>query len=321
MPDAVAAFQKLGLAVPPNETTWLTGVRFASLTASAEAEFPADRRALSMRRTTLHRAMVERASSLGAELLWQTPVAEVSGNTVLLGERRVNARWIIGADGVHSRVRSWAMLTAPSHGRVRYSFRRHYRVTPWTDRMEIYWGRNSQAYATAIDNEQMCVAVASRDRSARFEAGLSEHPDLVSRLRGAEIASRERGAEIANRKLKRVSQGNVALVGDAAGTVDAISGEGLGLGFLQAIALVECLENGTLARYAEEHRRLARRPMMMARLMLLLDGRPRLQQRALDVFRKRPELFRRLLALHVGAISPLQMAGDGLSLGWGLLTA
>jgi hypothetical protein len=55
--------------------------------------------------------------------------------------------------------------------------------------------------------------------------------------------------------------------------------------------------------------------------MLTLDGRPLVQRRTLQVFRKHPEIFRRLLALHVGALSPIHLAADGLTLGWGLLTA
>jgi hypothetical protein len=64
-----------------------------------------------------------------------------------------------------------------------------------------------------------------------------------------------------------------------------------------------------------------RRPLWMARMMLNLDGRPRLQHRTLQAFQKRPELFRHLLALHIGALPPLRAVKDGLSLSWGLLTA
>ena len=39
-----------------------------------------------------------------------------------------------------------------------------------------------------------------------------------------------------------MSRGNVALIGDASGTVDAITGEGLCLAFSQAMVLAECLE-------------------------------------------------------------------------------
>jgi len=118
-----------------------------------------------------------------------------------------------------------------------------------------------------------------------------------------------------------VSRGNVALIGDASGTVDAITGEGLCLAFSQAMVLAHCLRTGDLARYEHEHRRIALRPLLMARLMLTLYGRPRLQRRTLQAFQNRPEIFRRLLALHVGALSPLHLAVDGLTLGWGLLTS
>jgi hypothetical protein len=87
------------------------------------------------------------------------------------------------------------------------------------------------------------------------------------------------------------------------------------------MVLADCLRRGQLWRYEKEHRRLALRPFLMARLMLTLDGRPRLQERALQAFQKHPAVFRRLLGLHVGMLSPLHLAVDGLTLGWGLLTA
>jgi flavin-dependent dehydrogenase len=118
-----------------------------------------------------------------------------------------------------------------------------------------------------------------------------------------------------------VSRGNVALIGDASGTVDAITGEGLCLAFSQAMVLAECMESGDLERYEREHRRLALRPRLMARLMLLLDQRPRLQRRTLRTLSERQHIFQRLLELHVGILSPLHLAVDGLTLGWGLLTA
>ena len=133
--------------------------------------------------------------------------------------------------------------------------------------------------------------------------------------------SAERGSLTGNRQLSRVWRGNVALIGDAAGTVDAITGEGLGLAFSQAVSLASGLESGDLRRYQTEHRKLALRPLCMARLLLTLDRRPWLQHRTLQVFQQRPEVFRRFLELHVGALPPLRVVRDGLTLGWGLLTA
>ena len=321
MPDGLAALERLGLQLPLADAHPFRGIRFLSSDFSADAPFPGSGCGLAVRRTALHRVMMERAEQLRADLLWRTTVTGISHEGVHLGERVVRSRWIVGADGSNSRVRRWAGLEAGPRFHSRYAFRRHYRVTPWTDHMEVYWSDRCQGYATAVSGDQVCVALASHDSNLRMEEGLRELPRLQARLEGAETASAERGALTGNRSPSRVSSGNVALIGDASGTVDAITGEGLGLAFSQAVALAECFEAGNLHGYQAEHRRLVRRPHWMARLMLTLDGRPRLQRRTLQAFRKHPRVFRRLLELHVGALSPLHLALDGLTLGWGLLTA
>jgi menaquinone-9 beta-reductase len=321
LPDGLEALERLGIHVPASESHPFRGVRFLTSSLSAEAQFPGGGSGMAVRRTVLHGMMIERAAQLGADLLWRTAVTGISADGVHLGQRFVRTRWIVGADGLNSRVRRWAGLEACVKPRMRYAFRQHFRVAPWTDHMEVYWGDRCQGYATAVSCDQVCVALASHDPQLRLGDGLRELPALNARLRGAETVSAERGALTGNRRLKRVWRGNVALIGDASGTVDAITGEGLGLAFSQAVALAECFESGDLARYQVEHRRLALRPQWMARMMLNLDQRPWLQQRTLQAFRKHPQVFPKLLGLHVGAVPPLQVVRDGLTLGWGLLTA
>jgi flavin-dependent dehydrogenase len=335
LPDGRAALDQLGIRVPLAEGHPFRGVRFVSAALSADARFPGNSCGLAVRRTSLHRLMTERASQLGVGLLWRTPVTRISSDGVhlcsLIGgrvgdqiaERIVRARWIVGADGANSRVRRWAGLDHDqgSRSRLRYAFRQHYRIAPWSDHMEVYWGDQCQGYATAVSGDQVCVALASHDSSLRLEQGLRALPRLKERLASAETLSSERGSLTGNRRFARVWRDNIALIGDASGTVDAITGEGLGLAFSQAVALASCLESGNLNRYQAEHRKLARRPLCMARLMLTLDRRPWLQDRTLRVFKRRPEVFRRFLELHVGALPPLRAVRDGLTLGWGLLTA
>lgn len=321
MPDGLAALERLGIRIPSSQAYPFCGIRFVGLSTCADARFPEEGIGLAVRRISLHSIIAERAEQLGTDFLWQTAVTGISFEGVQVDSRTIRARWIVGADGSNSLVRRWAGLDEHTKPRLRYAFRRHFRVAPWTDYMEVHWGARCQGYATAVAGDQVCVALASYDRNLRLEQGLRELPSLSERVREAEILTTERGALTGNRVFPRVFRGNVALIGDASGTVDAITGEGLGLAFRQADVLARCCQTGDLKAYQAEHDRLMLRPRGMARLMLTLDGRPWLQQRTLQTLRTHPDLFRRLLALHVGALPPLDLVRDGLTLGWGLLTA
>ena len=122
-----------------------------------------------------------------------------------------------------------------------------------------------------------------------------EFPDIQRRLQGAEVSSAERGAMTVSRRLRRLFRGHTVLIGDASGSVDAITGEGLSLSFHQAIALSEALSGGDLRPYQAEHRRLARRPALMARMLLALDRFPPLRRSVLRMLAFDPPIFAKLL--------------------------
>jgi flavin-dependent dehydrogenase len=320
MPDGIAALQHLGVSIPPTLAHHFWGIRFVSSGLSTAATFPYGH-GVGMRRTNLHRIMVERAERVGVQFLWRAVVTGLHAEGVLVQGKLIPARWTIGADGSASRVRRWAGLDVHRKKDQRFAFRRHYRLKAWTEFMELHWGAGCQVYVTPIGPEEVCVALISRNPSMRLDEALHKFSQVSERLRGAEQGSIERGAVSVTRKLARVCRERVALIGDASGGVDAITGEGLCLAFRQADLLADCLASGDMASYQSGHRGLARRPLMMARLMLLLEGRENLRRRVMHAFMAEPKIFTRMLATHVGALSPLDLAASGLELGWKLITA
>ena len=94
------------------------------------------------------------------------------------------------------------------------------------------------------------------------------------------------------------------LVGDASGSVDAITGEGLSLSFHQAAALAEALVQGDLASYGKEHARLSRRPAFVAGMLLTLDRSVSLRRNAFRMMALDPQIFPKLLARCVAPVGP-----------------
>jgi flavin-dependent dehydrogenase len=166
--------------------------------------------------------------------------------------------------------------------------------------MEIYWGEGCQIYVTPVAPNEVCVALISRTPGLRLQEALQRFfPILRERLPATAAASRERGAVSPTLRLGSVVRGNVALIGDASGSVDSITGEGMCLGFRQAEVLAKALKEGNLASYNRAHPRLALRPHWMAQTMLVLDRGPAVRRWALGAMSAQPWIFRKLLAVHV----------------------
>lgn len=321
MPETRAALRELGITPDAGEGHEFRGIQFIQRDKRIAADFP-EGKGMGLRRSLLHAMLVAKAERSGVRLLWKTPVSGITTQGVQLKTRFVPARWILGADGGGSLVRRWSGLEAAAQRTQRHATRRHYRVKPWSPYAEVHWGKRAQAYVTPIGKEEVCVvAMAEKPEDADFAKVLEEFPELRERLCGAELTSRERGATTVMYRLKNVARGNIALVGDASGGVDAITGEGLRLAFRQSLALAKAMERNDLPGYERAHRELARRPLRMGKLLLLLGRNAGLRQRSFAALATKPQLFEDLLAVHVGRATPAQMVSTGLELGWQFLTA
>ncbi len=294
MPNGVAALRTLGLEISTHNSAAFYGIQFIEGATCARASF-SGASGVGMRRTLLHSMLIDRANDAGVRMHWSTRISPESAD--------FKARWIVGADGQRSVVRRWAGLDSGCARVRRFGFRYHCPVAPWSDCVDVHWGDRCQLYITPVAANSVCVAVISRDPHLRLEEALVRFPEVRSRLRGIAPATAERGSVTESRRLRRVVAGSVALVGDASGSVDAITGEGLSLAFQQSLALAGAIESRNLALYQVEHRKLARIPALTAAGMLLMDRYPLIRHSVLRTFSQRPAWFSALLMKHIGGNS------------------
>jgi flavin-dependent dehydrogenase len=270
-----------------------------------------------IRRTALSAALRARAAAAGAEV---RTGAEVIAHrrerdriaAALAGGEEIAARVLVAADGLASPVRRREGLDLAARGRARFGMRRHFAIAPWSRAVEVHFGPGVEAYLTPAGARRVGLAfLFEREpvpRPARFDDLLSLFPALESRLAGARPDSEILGAgPLARRARARVAD-RLVLLGDAAGYLDAVTGEGisLALGCAQDLAalLPDALARGagaaSLAAYERAWRRRYRVYEAWTGLMLLLARHPALRRGVLALAGAQRPAFERIVAAAVG---------------------
>jgi menaquinone-9 beta-reductase len=252
----------------------------------------------------------------GVEFCWRARVTEIEQGAVKTAQRRYPYEWLIGADGRNSQVRKWAGLEPRASRRNRFGFCTHFRLKPWSNAAEVHWGSGCQIFITPMAQQEIGVAVLSRDPRLRLASALPRFPYLAEKLKEATRTTKEWGDATILRTLRAATRGRVALIGDASGTVDAVTGHGLSLAFQQAICLAKAMVRGSLSQYETAHKQITAVPVAMSRLMLLMESHDWIRRRALRLFQGSPGMFSRMLAIHTGAI-PLSSIGAAELAGFG----
>lgn len=270
MPGAVRALADLG--VNPTGAS-ISGIRYLDARGNrADATFRAGA-GRGVRRTVLHAALTAAVRTAGVEVL-SDKVGDVrqsaTGVSIGLGNGELNARYLIAADGLHSPIRAQLGLRRPAGGARRWGLRAHFACPPWTSFVEVHWGSNSEAYVTPVGTEQVGVAVLGGQQN-NFATALRALPDLHARLAGFDPAGVRGAGPLRQRAVTPVA-GRVLLVGDAAGYVDALTGEGLAIAFAGARAAVEAVVADDPSRYARDWRRVSRRPRLLTEATLWASG-------------------------------------------------
>jgi flavin-dependent dehydrogenase len=294
LPPGVRALEHLGVIpyLDRRLTRPFSGIRFIQEDCSSiEARLPGQG-GLGIRRTALVDAMTRRAQDLGAVVRHQCAVHHVvrqpTQAVVHTSVGTVCARMVVGADGLNSQLRRAAGLEADRSSRLRFALRQHFRLQPWTDLVEVYVDRFGEAVVTPISDDCVNVNFAWEDgviAGPGVQSLARRFPALQSRLGDAPAISSVQGAGPMPRRVTRRSCDRLVLVGDAAGFVDSISGEGLSVAMNSALLLGRHLP-GMLAQgatresmrtYERAARRLFRRYWLVTTGLLVLARHPRVR--------------------------------------------
>ena len=291
MPSAVARLAALGVRPAGHP---LRGIRYLDASHRVDARFRHGD-GLGVRRTTLHAALAARAAELSIPVLpvRVTSVTQDGGGVTAAGLR---ARYLVAADGLHSTVRRTCGLDPPRARRrgsacagttgsrrgptwSRCTGRRGPRRTSLRS-LTTWWASRSWA-------ARMATSRPGSRRSLRC-ASASPDPGLAARC-----AARAR----CGRTSPRRSAGNVLLVGDASGYLDALTGEGIGAALAQAAVLAECLAAGRPGDYERAWRRACRRSWMLTAGLLWSRHQPLLGPRIVPAAQRLPRLFTTIVNL------------------------
>ncbi|MFK4148861.1 NAD(P)/FAD-dependent oxidoreductase [Streptomyces sp. NPDC004065] len=287
MPAAVRALTALGLDVPGHP---LTGVRYVQGGHRVQAAFRHGS-GLGVRRTGLHGALHRAVLDAGVPVLpYRVERVHQDATGVTVPGAGLRARWLVAADGLHSPVRRTLGLDVRTRTPPRYGLRRHYAVPPWSSCVEVHWAADAEAYITPLGPRLVGVALLT-GRRAPFTDQLDGFPELAARLPPEAAVTPVRGAGPLRRRARTRAHGRVLFVGDAAGYIDALTGEGVSLALTGARLLVANLRRGTPARYETDWSRATRGHRLLTDLLVRARQQPALSPRIVPTAARLPRLF------------------------------
>ncbi|MGJ7442591.1 NAD(P)/FAD-dependent oxidoreductase [Aquipuribacter sp. MA13-6] len=293
MPGARRSLERLGVGLTPGvDAMPFRGIRYLSPGHCVTADFAAGP-GLGVRRTTLAQALTARAEAVGVRRVHVragAPRQDDEGVDVA----GVRARWCIAADGLHSPARRALGLDAPRRtgpGGTRFGLRRHYRTAPWSEHVDVLWARDAEAYVTPVAPDVVGVAVLT-SRPGGLDEHLRAFPGLLDRLDGVEHASSTRGAGPLRQAAARARAGRVLLAGDAAGYVDALTGEGIAVGLATAREAVACVLADDAAGYDRRWQAASRDYRVLTEGLLRASANPVLRRALVPAAERLPWAFR-----------------------------
>jgi geranylgeranyl reductase family protein len=281
---------------------------------AGHAYTPYRERGLSVRREVLDKVLIEAARASGAAVHEGTRVSGLTptprGYSVELGESRVHAALVIGADGLHSVVAKRLGLTRTARWPRRLALVTHYEgVEGISDVAEMHVERDGFVGIADVGHGMTTVAMVVPARRAREIAGnkeqflanwLGSKPHLAPRFTRARRVSPVRATGPFASQARRAWTRDALLVGDAADFFDPFTGEGIFAalrgGEMAAAAAVNALKASGAARtralsgYDVERRTAFRGKWVVERVIAAVVANPWLINRAARTLERRRDM-------------------------------
>jgi flavin-dependent dehydrogenase len=284
MPHAVRQLNSLGVHAQGKP---FGGIRYFDGQRCVTGRFTSGT-GLGVRRTALHAALLDATAAAGVKVV-QGEVGDFRQDATSVEWGDYRARYLAAADGLHSPIRASLGLARPAAGPRRFGIRRHHVLTPWSDCVEVYWAGDAEAYVTPVADDSVGVAILT-SRKGRFDDHLEAFPALKDRLSGHDHGH-DRAAGPLRQRVRSRTAGRVLLVGDAAGYVDALTGEGLGISFSAAELLVNCVAEDRPADYDRQWTRMSRRYRLLTAGILHASTWPAVRSRIVPAAKRFPRVF------------------------------
>lgn len=235
----------------------------------------------------------------------------------------VTARVLVGADGLRSRVAHWLgwwRMPRPPH---RYALVGHAGAPGHgVDRVMVTILEGREVYAAPTGRDELLVAVLGTKSGLR-DSGEPAHAAYTRHVRAAHPGLDVSGATVRGAgpfwtRAARVSGDAAFLLGDAAGFLDPLTGDGMSDALVGAEKLAAIIASGASNAEAAYRRWEAgqwRRRWFVSRLARALTRSPARATRALRSLERRPSTLDRLLQVNDGSRGLLSLsAGDWATL-------
>ena len=313
MPAGVAVLERLGLRQIACAAAF-RGVRYRFDKRSVEAPFPrANGRVIcgrGVRRKYLDTLLFQTAGETPGvraftnarvdRLLWEK--GRVAG--VIVNGEPERARLVLAADGAHSRIRRELGFDA-SRSRKRMGIRVHYRLARGKEQncwVDVSLRKRYELYVTPLpDGEILIAALANAEGGesiqSRFRRWIFDEPFLADLLEGAEQISDPACASWPVNNAKPRNAPGVVLLGDAAGSIDPISGGGMTHALLTAELLSKYIRSGIecgeewMTSFERERQKLLRRFRRLTWALLRLAAYPAAAEQILTLAGQFPSVI------------------------------